>query len=273
MIFWKKVTTSPISNEDNLALAIQHYHRRVALNLSSWLFNKIFVARFLIEQLKSGKGLFAVPDTHGLPNRFGQSLALQHYVGVVGMASDLLDDVARLSYFTLSKVVSVQAVAFSLHRIAYFSAELLSGATETSRYAFLVKGLLQKDHIQHVMKKLVNGISKTFMGVGLILSATDIVLTTSALLNAPNSDAQMLLGIQLGFSVVGFSLQLFAIGAALIGATSLALALGASVLVVAVMGVMIIFLLEYFRQKTNTLKASPLFFTNLTQATAQQQAG
>jgi len=110
--FLEKSYHISFSNEGNLALAIQHYHHRMALNLSSWLFNKIFVARFLIEQLKSGKGLFAVPDTHGLPNRFGQALALQHYVGVVGMASDLLDDVARLSYFTLSKVVSVQAVHF-----------------------------------------------------------------------------------------------------------------------------------------------------------------
>lgn len=253
----------PLSSEDNLALAVNHYHSRVALDLSSWLFNKIFVARFLIEQIKSGKGLFAMPDTHGLPNKFGQSLALQHYVGVVGMASDLLDDAARLSYFTLSRVVSVQAVEFSLHRIAYFSAELLSGATETSRYAFLIKGILQKDHIQHVMKKLVNGISKTFMGLGLILSATDIVLTTSALLNAPNNDAQMILGIQLGFSVLGFGLQLFAIGAALLGATSLALALGAAVLAVAIIGVVIIFLLEHFQQKINTIKASAQFFKNL----------
>jgi len=109
------------------------------------------------------------------------------------------------------------------------------------------------------MKKLVNGISKTFMEVGLILSATDIVLTTSALLNAPNSDAQMLLGIQLGFSVLGFGLQLFAIGAALIGATSLALALGAAVLVVAMIGVMVIFLLKYFRQETNELKLAVIF--------------
>ncbi|MEA9444405.1 TcdA/TcdB catalytic glycosyltransferase domain-containing protein [Candidatus Fukatsuia symbiotica] len=239
------------------------YSYKKAVDLSSWVFNKIFVAHFLIEQIKAGKGLFAQPETQGLPDGLRQTLVLQHYVGIMGMTNDLVDDAARLSYFTASKVLNRQTVVFSLRKMAYLSSELLASTTTTHRYAVLAKGILEKNQIQYALKKFTTNISKTAMGLGLAFSAIDVALTTEAFLNAPDNDSQMILGTQLGFSVLGFGIQLGAIGLALTGATSMALALGVLALVVAVTGVLVVLLLESFQKEANEVKTCALFLKTL----------
>lgn len=239
------------------------YFSKMLLDSSSWLFNKIFVARFIIEQIKSGKGLFAAPDTEGMASGVGQTLVLQHYVGVAGVVSDLLDDIARFSYFTMGRALNLSAVEFSLRKMAFFSAELLAKTTTSARYAVLANNLLHKDQIKYVLKKFTTGVSKGAMGIGLVLGAADIVLTTQAFLQAPDSDSKIILGTQLGFSVVGFGIQLITIGAALAGAASLVLVLGVLALVVAIIGVLVILMLEHLLQQLQMIKSNLLFFKNL----------